>query len=107
MTRSSHHAQSSATARSAAARASSGAACEPRVEVIEGQVERGAVAQALHRDDREALGGDHRDEGRQAAQELHEPKNREKRDNHPTSPACGSAGGPCLLSRLVLAFARC
>ena len=60
-----------------------GGGLEPRVEVIEGQVERGAVAQALHGDDREALGGDHRGE-RQAAEELHEPKNREKRCNHPT-----------------------
>ena len=106
VTRSSHQVQSSATARSAGGEGVLGGGLEPRVEVIEGQVERGAVAQALHGDDREALGGDHRDE-RQAAEELHEPKNREKRCNHPRSSRGGSVGGPCLLSRLVLAFARC
>ena len=107
VTRSSHHVQSSATARSAGGEGVLGRGLQPRVEVIERQVERGAVAEALHRDDRDALGGDHRDEGQRRRRNCMNRRIGRKGTITQEAHQGRGAGGPCLLSRLVLAFARC
>ncbi len=71
---------------------------EPWVEAVERKVEGRVLAEAMHGDDGDSLGGDQRDEcsgSVQEAQEAHEAENREKADKVKKGSRLAVPGGPC------------